>query len=173
MSPAQKVAPDTLPANFNGWDQAPDTLSANFTGWDASRQPATTGRAGFDAMMAEIIRRGLPRPQLDMQQSALGTLWGGPTGSGPDQTLPSPKAQMARDTTPSPAAGGVALAAGALTLAGLGEAEAAPFVRPAIKGAADFVNKYGLTTAVVVHLARELGVPLPKVLDVLGKFKGE
>jgi hypothetical protein len=34
--PPQKPqnAPDTLPANFSGWDQAPDTLPADFAGFD-------------------------------------------------------------------------------------------------------------------------------------------
>lgn len=31
-------APDTLPANFNAWDQAPDTLPANFNGFDSQSQ---------------------------------------------------------------------------------------------------------------------------------------
>jgi hypothetical protein len=34
-------APQTLPANFNGWDQAPPTLPANFSGWDASSDSAS------------------------------------------------------------------------------------------------------------------------------------
>lgn len=32
--PPRTAAPDTLPANFTGWDQAPDTLPANFSGFD-------------------------------------------------------------------------------------------------------------------------------------------
>src|SRR5262249_46939599 len=74
---------------------------------------------------------GVPRPQVNMQQSLAGLLQGGPTGTGPDQTLPSPKAQMAEQTQPSPAVGALAVG-GSLAL---GTAAAAPYVTQALKSA--------------------------------------
>jgi len=43
MPPQAKAAPDTLPANFAGWDQAPDTLPANFSGFDDSSKQQQPG----------------------------------------------------------------------------------------------------------------------------------
>ena len=40
--------PQTLPANFQQWDQAPDTLPANFSGWDHAKSAARGSRREFD-----------------------------------------------------------------------------------------------------------------------------
>ena len=60
------------------------------------------------------------------------------------------------------AVGGGALAAGA--------ALAAPTVLPAV---GVFSLKHPFITAAAVHIGRELGVPVPKVLDIFRKMGGE
>ncbi len=99
------------------------------------------------------------QPVIDMEQSVLGNLQAGPTGSGPDQNLPSPKGQMAKDTQPSPAVG-------AVTLAGAAGTVAAPVVdaalaSPAGKEAIKFALKHalegaglGATYAAIKHLLK-------------------
>lgn len=80
-----------------------------------------------------------------MEQSTLGALEAGPTGTAPGENLPSPKAQMARDTTPSPAVGAVTLVgAGGTAIAPLADAALA---NPAVRGVAIELGKEGLKQA--------------------------
>lgn len=76
-------------------------------------------------------------PDPAMQQSALGVLQAGPTGNAPDQNLPSPKAQMAEDTKPSPAAGAVTVGAGLATGAGLASEAVGPAIFRTLANAAE------------------------------------
>ena len=49
MSRQPATPPQTLPANFQQWDQAPDSLPANFNGWDQSKaQPAAQDASSID-----------------------------------------------------------------------------------------------------------------------------
>jgi hypothetical protein len=60
-------------------------------------------------------------------------------------------------------AGGTGLATGAV--------EAAPAVAGAVGASARWAIKNPIVAGLGYHIARELGIPLPKVLDVLSKFK--
>lgn len=48
---SQSTPPDTLPANFAGWDKPPDTLPANFSGWDQQPAKPTTTWQEFKSRM--------------------------------------------------------------------------------------------------------------------------
>lgn len=45
-------APQTLPANFDGWDKPPDTLPKDFSGWDVGKtvQPSAASRFGSNLL---------------------------------------------------------------------------------------------------------------------------
>lgn len=68
----------------------------------------------------------------DMEQSGIGGLM-----SGPDQNLASPKGQMAKDTTPSPAVGAVTVGAGLATGGGLAAEAVGPAVFRTLANAAE------------------------------------
>lgn len=63
-----------------------------------------------------------------MQQSALGGLMGGPTGDSTNSNLPTPKGQMAQQTTPSPAVGALTLGGTAALALGSGAEAALPTI---------------------------------------------
>lgn len=98
-------------------------------------------------------------PVPEMEQSVSGALFAGPAGSGPGENLPSPKAQMAKDTKPSPAVGLVALAGGAGSVAA--PVADAALATPAGKEAIKFALKHalegaglGATYAAIKHLLK-------------------
>jgi len=96
-------------------------------------------------------------PNAGMSQSLLGQLYSGPTGSGPDENVPSPRAQMAQGTTPAPEAGAVALGgAAALPLAaGADAVGGAALAGPALKFAVQHALEgagLGAAYAAIKHL---------------------
>lgn len=108
-------------------------------------------------------------PQPDMQQSFLGTLEAGPTGSGPNETAPSPKGQMAKDTESSPLVGALTVGgAAAVPLAAGGDALAGAGAFEALKAAAPHLET-------IVKVAKVLGygsLGLKEILDI-GKALGK
>ena len=98
-------------------------------------------------------------PDAGMGQSFLGQLYSGPTGTGPDENVPSPRAQMAQGTTPAPEAGAVALGgAAALPLAAGGDAVGAgALAGPALKFAIQHALEgagFGGAYAAIKHLLK-------------------
>ena len=59
--PPRTAAPDTLPANFSGWDQAPDTLPANFSGFDDVK-PNSAQPQPLPSLWQRIKQALAPRP---------------------------------------------------------------------------------------------------------------
>jgi hypothetical protein len=52
-------APQTLPANFSGWDKPPDTLPKDFSSWDAPKSsPAATKTDGVPGFWDTLAREG-------------------------------------------------------------------------------------------------------------------
>jgi hypothetical protein len=64
-------------------------------------------------------------------------------------------------------------AAGAISVPLVAAATAAPALAPAAKAITAWTVAHPVATAMGYHLARELGIPLPKILDVLSKFQVE
>jgi hypothetical protein len=90
------------------------------------------------------------------------------------QTAPK---KLLETLTAAPAIG----ALGAAGIAGAGEAGAAtpgvaktagPVIGQTAKAVGSWTAAHPLATAMGYHIARELGIPLPKILDVMSKFQG-
>jgi uncharacterized protein YbjQ (UPF0145 family) len=114
---------------------------------------------------SEVAAASVPKPRADepydeKNTGALGDLIGGKPGSYESHI----------NQTPGEVLGNLGKAAVA-TGAGVVGAGAAAEIGPVATAVTHFVTAHPIAVGFAYHIARELGVPLPKMLDLLAKIK--
>jgi hypothetical protein len=148
--------PDTTPAPTGDWfqDNAPTPKEAPHTqegDWFEANAPVKTAAPSVPDPKKAVGQQ----MSDDARNSALAGVPGGSTN-----------VPRASDTA-------IKVAGGALGAAAVGTAAVTPGVLPAIGSAAAWIKNNPVIAGFSYHIARELGVPLPKVLDVLARYKSE
>ena len=140
----------------------PPAATTSPTGdWFADNAPKSTTKQPDQFPEYSPVNAGIKRPDLSEQYKK-------DTAAGPFTKPGAAEKAIGVD----PAAMGTAVLATAAGAAGAGPAaEVAPAVLGAIGTGAAWAKKNPVVAGLGYHIARELGIPLPKVLDVLAKYK--